>query len=252
MSFKIFENTPGTKQKEQTVVLLHGFVSSQLYWKRLIPYIQNAGYKVVTIDLLGFGNSRNIPTNHYTYESHVAHIEKCLTNAEIPVPFLLIGHSMGALLSAQYCAKHPEHIRNLVLLHPPIYNSVEQARQTLYTSSTLYKFLLTSRFRKLGWGILKFMPTGIANHQGKGREGSLENVILRDDNLYLLTNPSVKTLLIIGEKDRQIYVKNLREITISKNVSIDIVDTGHHSARSDTQMISEKIIAFLTETKLID
>lgn len=245
MSYKVFENDLEKRLKPQTIVLIHGFVSSQSYWKRLIPYLQKAGYKVVTIDLLGFGSSRDIPTNHYTYEAHLDHIEKCLKDANVQAPFILAGHSMGALLSARYATKHPQFIRKLVLLHPPIYSSGKQARHTLYSSGKLYKFLLTSRYRKLGWGLLKFLPAGIANHRGKGREGSLENVIMMEENLYLLANPVVKTLLIVGEKDRQIYLENLNTMQLSKNVTVDVIDADHHSPRNKTEMISKKILAFI-------
>lgn len=245
MSFKIFENTPSTNEKNHTIVLIHGFVSSQGYWKRLIPYLQKSGSKVVTIDLLGFGSSRDIPASHYTYETHLDHIEKCLKDANVQAPFILAGHSMGALLSAHYATKNPQFIHKLVLLHPPMYSSIKQARHTLYSSGKLYKFLLTSRYRKLGWGLLKFLPAGIANHRGKGREGSLENVIMMEENLYLLANPPVKTLLIIGENDRQIYLENLDTMQLSKNVTVDVIDADHHSPRNKTEMISKKILAFI-------
>ncbi|MEO5499181.1 MAG: alpha/beta hydrolase [Candidatus Saccharimonadales bacterium] len=245
MSYKVFENEPSTDPTQQTVVLVHGFVSSQRYWKRLIPFLKSAGHRVVTIDLLGFGSSRDISASHYTYQTHLAHIETCLRDANVQAPFIIVGHSMGALLSAWYAAKHPPHVRKLILLHPPIYMNATQARHTLYSTGRLYKFLLTSRFRKLGWGLLKVLPAGIENHRGKGREGSLENVIMMEENLHLLAKPPVRTLLVIGEKDRQIYLENLDKMELSENVTVDVIDADHHSPRNKTEMISGKILDFI-------
>lgn len=226
-------------------MLIHGFVSSQRYWKRLIPYLRKSGYRIVTIDLLGFGSSRGISTRNYTYETHIDHIKKCLWDADVQTPFILAGHSMGALLSAQFAANHPQLIRNLILLHPPMYTSRKQAKKTLYSSGKVYRFLLTSRYRKIGWGLLKLIPGGIENHRGIAREGSLENVIMMEENLDLLASSPVDTLLVIGEKDRQIYLENLDQMQLSENITVDVIDADHHSPRNNAEMISEKIVAFI-------
>lgn len=244
MSYKIFESADGTHAKKQTVVMIHGFLSSQRYWKRLIPYLRNAGYTVITIDLLGFGSSRNIATDDYTYSTHLAHIEKCLADANVSLPFILVGHSMGGLLSARYTATHPQNIYKLILLHPPMYMNSEEALRTLHSSGRLYRFLLKSRYRMVGWGLLKLLPGGIANHHGRGREGSLENVILVEDNLQRLTSSYIQTLLVIGKRDRQIYLDNLKKMSVSKNVTVSVIDTNHHSPRNDTELIGDMILRF--------
>jgi pimeloyl-ACP methyl ester carboxylesterase len=39
------------------IVLLHGFLGSKSDWRRIAPKLARAGYRVIAIDLLGFGNA---------------------------------------------------------------------------------------------------------------------------------------------------------------------------------------------------
>lgn len=250
MSYAFFPGIVGRPSRSSTpIVLLHGFVSSRNYWKRVIPFLTQQGYPVIAIDLLGFGSARHLPTREYTYDSHINHIEKCLENAGVTSRCILVGHSMGALLAAHYANTHRSNIAKLILLHPPFYIDQEQAFETLHATSRLYRFLLTSRFRRLGWGLLKFLPTGIANHSRLGREESLENVILSEHSSSILASPPISTLLVIGVRDRKIYQENLQCIQTSPLMEVRVINSGHHSPLSNPRFVSELIQTFVgTET----
>ena len=58
------------------VVLLHGEPSWSYLYRRMIPTLLDAGYRVLAPDLIGFGRSDK-PTDpgYYTYAQHVANIE---------------------------------------------------------------------------------------------------------------------------------------------------------------------------------
>ena len=61
----------GTSENE-TVLLIHGEPSWSYIYRKMIPIIADAGYRVVVPDLVGFGKSDK-PANQedYTYQKHV-------------------------------------------------------------------------------------------------------------------------------------------------------------------------------------
>lgn len=63
-SGQIFAQVEG---EGKPIVLLHGFALTHEMWKYQVPSLKNNGYKVVAIDLRGFGSSKMVP-GAYTYD----------------------------------------------------------------------------------------------------------------------------------------------------------------------------------------
>lgn len=236
-----YHYTAPTQPGIPTVVLLHGFVSSRNYWSKVEPLLVNAGYGVMAIDLLGFGDSRHTTAKDYTYESQVDHIITHLKRLNMNQPIILVGHSMGSLIANYFSHAHPEKISKLVMLNPPIYLTAEQALSTLYSTGWFYRYILTGRFRSVVWGALKILPNKIAQHSGVGREESLLSIILNDDNAKRITHPAVPTHLVVGTRDRHIYLENVRLLKLSPQVNLVIVETNHHSPRTEPELVNEII-----------
>jgi pimeloyl-ACP methyl ester carboxylesterase len=57
-------------------------------------------------------------------------------------PCVLVGHSLGAIISVEYAARWPEEIRALVLVNLPRYLSPEEAHLLFYAGSPNYRKLL--------------------------------------------------------------------------------------------------------------
>lgn len=74
-------------------------------------------HHVVTFDLPGFGRSSksNAP---YTPENYVAFIKR-IADRHVGRPFVLIGHSMGGLISLRYSATHPQDVERLIVANVP-------------------------------------------------------------------------------------------------------------------------------------
>lgn len=102
------------------IVLVHGIASSAATFTRLIPLLSDR-YRCISIDLLGFGESPAPEGATYTIEEHVAAIHATIRSLRLKAPFVLVGHSLGSLLSARYAAVHPEQVSRLVLVSPPVY-----------------------------------------------------------------------------------------------------------------------------------
>jgi pimeloyl-ACP methyl ester carboxylesterase len=230
----------------EIIVLLHGFLASSKYWMKLRPHLTQAGYRVIVIDSLGFGNAPKPRGANYDYKDHVAYIDRTIRQLGIDQPVTIIGHSMGALIAARYSNDYPDKVNSLVLIHPPIYKDTKEASATLRRTSMLYRFLLDSRYRRLGWMIIKTLAfKHIGSHSIASRERSLCNVIEKAELLTDLKNITTETMLIVGLRDRTEYITNLTQHPLSKSVTIVKEDVTHHSPIQKPDLILEKILQFI-------
>lgn len=230
----------------EVIVLLHGFLSSANYWSKLRPLLVRIGYRVVAIDLLGFGRAPKPIQSQYDYADHITHIEATLQRLHIKKPFVMVGHSMGALIAARYSRVHADALRSLILLHPPLYKDTLQTRTTLRNTSKLYRFLLDSPYRRIGWLILRVVRLELmSGHSHASREKSLAHVIEVAEIAHDLKNSVVPTLLVVGVKDRKEYADNLTEFEMSPLVSVTLEDVNHHSPRLQPMLVRDRIIDFI-------
>jgi len=97
------------------LVLVHGFGASIGHWRKNIPVLAEAGYKVFALDLLGFGGSDKAPID-YSVEVWVELLKDFWTE-HIQEPAIFIGNSIGALISLAVVAEHPEIAAGGVLIN---------------------------------------------------------------------------------------------------------------------------------------
>jgi pimeloyl-ACP methyl ester carboxylesterase len=102
------------------VVLLHGQISTHNYMQPLVELLVPHKYEVISLDLLGFGNSPRPSDCAYSIDDHVASIVYTLKVKNIARPFILVGHSMGALIAVRLAKKHPELVDGLILSALPV------------------------------------------------------------------------------------------------------------------------------------
>lgn len=94
-------------------VCLHGLVDALGIWKRIAPGLAERG-RVVRIDQRGHGGSQ-APPGPYRREDLAADVIAVLDVLEIERA-VLIGHSMGGIISMTTALAYPERVAGLVLL----------------------------------------------------------------------------------------------------------------------------------------
>lgn len=245
MPFKFVKDYGGDGK---TLVLLHGFLASSHYWRKLQPLLTAAGYRVVTIDLLGFGYSPKPQHNSYDYYDHVEHIRAALEQLQVTEPFVLIGHSMGALVSLRYGVKNPTQVSSLILIHPPLFATTLQASETLLNTGRHYRMLLNSNIRFVLWGLIRLLPPFgkyKLRHNRRSREESFKRIVLSAEGIGDLQIVNVKTLTILGLRDRKEYIHTLNSIQLSPYVTSVTEDTNHHSPLNQSGLIFHHIHTFV-------
>jgi len=101
-------------QHSAPLLLLHGFDSSVLEYRRLQPLLASAR-ETYAVDLLGFGFTDRTAGNRFTPEDIDQHLYD-FWHAEIQRPIVLVGASMGGAAAISFALRHPEAVDRLVLL----------------------------------------------------------------------------------------------------------------------------------------
>jgi non-heme chloroperoxidase len=82
------------------VVLIHGWPLSGSSWEKQVPVLLQAGYRVVTYDRRGFGDSSK-PASGYDYDTLAGDLHSLITDLDLR-DATLVGFSMGGGEVARY------------------------------------------------------------------------------------------------------------------------------------------------------
>ena len=229
----------------EPIILLHGYLSSSHYWNQLVDELAKE-YRVITIDLLGFGKSPKPRRNTYTLDEHAQAVHETINVVlDHTAHFSVVAHSMGGLVASKLSLLEPQRTTKLILCNMPVFTSDTQARHTFEQTSRLYKTMLYSKLGRAGWPLLKLALAGAhpklapkalrpiirssmhSTHTSRSR--SLRNTIEQTNGLSLLSSLTSPTHYIGGLQDRPIYATNLAASTLPSNITVEWANTGHHT-----------------------
>jgi pimeloyl-ACP methyl ester carboxylesterase len=100
-----------------TVVLVHGLGGSHLNWDLLAPLLTPHG-RVYAVDLPGFGRSEP-GGRKATVQANVAVVKRFIDEVA-GTPVVLVGNSMGGMISILVAGERPDAVSSLVLLDPAV------------------------------------------------------------------------------------------------------------------------------------
>jgi alpha-beta hydrolase superfamily lysophospholipase len=113
-----FERTWEAAQPRATVALVHGLAEHSGRYEHVGARLAGAGYSVYTADLRGHGRSEGFPgavSGLSDWLKDAASIVDRARGALAGRPVFLLGHSLGALISAAYLARNPDAVDGAVL-----------------------------------------------------------------------------------------------------------------------------------------
>ena len=124
----------------QLVILLHGFPEFWYGWRRQIPYLAAAGYRVWAPDQRGY-NLSDKPDGiaAYTLDELAADVIGLMDAAGQETAFV-VGHDWGAAVAWWVAAKYPERLARMVVINVPhlsvmkahVRRSLTQMRKSWY------------------------------------------------------------------------------------------------------------------------
>lgn len=113
----------------QPVVLLHGIGRTGQTWQHVTELMAGRPYRLVALDLLGFGASPKPDWPAYDIDDHADAVIANLLRLRLPGPAVLVGHSMGCLVAVRVAARRPDLVKHLVLYEMPLYAGLPQKRR---------------------------------------------------------------------------------------------------------------------------
>ena len=103
--------------KGQTILLLHGFDSSFLEFRRIYQSLKR-NFQVIIPDLLGFGFSPRCATNEYNPSKIISYLVDLLKTLQINENLKIIGASMGGSTALKLAFEIPNSVDKIILLSP--------------------------------------------------------------------------------------------------------------------------------------
>lgn len=116
------------------IILIHGWPLSGASWKNQVPVLRDAGYRVVTYDRRGFGQSDK-PKTGYDYDTLAENLSGLIEELDLH-DVTLVGFSMGGGEVARYITKYGEDRLHSVVLAsavtPMMFQSEDNPEGPLY------------------------------------------------------------------------------------------------------------------------
>ncbi|MBT3337300.1 MAG: alpha/beta hydrolase [Anaerolineae bacterium] len=101
------------------IILLHGFPEFSYGWRKQIPYLVEAGYRVWAPDQRGY-NLSDKPDGLASYSIDILAADVIgLIDAAGEKQVFLVGHDWGAAVAWRVAAKYPERLKKLIILNVP-------------------------------------------------------------------------------------------------------------------------------------
>jgi len=155
------------------VLLVHGFPDTHAVWRRQVPALAAAGYRVIAPDTRGCGAST---VSERLEDYHIDNLKAdllALLDALAIERVRLVGHDWGAAISWQLVTHHPECVERYVALstgHLSAYTSggLEQRLKGYYTLLFQLRGVSEWLLRAGDWRGMRLM-TGYAEEQAQWR-----------------------------------------------------------------------------------
>ena len=103
------------EESAATIIMIHGYAASTHAWSICAPRLAEEGYRVITIDLVGFGFSEKPKWFEYTIDAQARMVERFMDRLGIGRA-TVIGSSYGGAVAATLALDYPERVEKLGLV----------------------------------------------------------------------------------------------------------------------------------------
>jgi len=237
--------------KGQPILLLHGFDSSFLEFRRIYKSLKR-NFQVIVPDLLGFGFSPRCATNEYNSSKIISYLIDLLKILQITKNIKIVGASMGGSTALKLSFEVPDFIDKIILLSPAglfgepksIPFPLNQIGASFLGLPQVRKNLCRQAFAFPDESVGEMEEQIASIHLGcKGWRNSLASFAksggFAGTNKYIQNIP-IKT--ICGENDRILGKKEIKNIREIKKLNFVGLQNCGHLPHVDLPSISSKII----------
>ncbi len=234
------------------VMLIHGFCGSTFCWRNSYDTLVKAGYRVVAVDLPGFGYSERSSTLNQSQSYRARLIWDLITEIDgsDTTKWNIVGHSMGGGAAEAVALTEPSRTKSLTIVAGMVFVNNRDVNSVIagLTKSKLYKSLLLSymentylsfnNFRKelkSTYGYLPDTATVYEFLRPMAIEGSAEtviNLIANSKEIKPLHAEGLKALNVMvvwGKKDKTIRMRAAKKlIRVAPNIEMKVIPDAYH------------------------
>jgi abhydrolase domain-containing protein 6 len=252
----------GRNRNGTCVLLLHGFPGDKEMWLDIIPFLDAAGYKVIAVDLPGFGANFQDETLKYDATTLTKTLKAFSRKVDVGV-FHLVGHSVGAVIAASYAYGLPVEVASLTLIEPLGLSSAAESEfdkgmtkgknSLLISAATAYDALvafLTVKPPMMPGALKKRRAESWAS--GRAFYQRVWSELMQGDRAHLLDlllpEMPVRTMALFGAKSKVVHpmtAKMLERRMEGKDSRVFTVeDSGHWPMIEKPKEVAEFLITF--------
>jgi pimeloyl-ACP methyl ester carboxylesterase len=261
----------------KTVLLFHGKNFNGYYWKSVIEFLSQAGFRVVIPDQVGWGQSDRSDI-HYSFYLLASNTKILLDSLHIDRA-ILIGHSMGGMLATRFSIMFPEIVEKLILEDPIGLEDYKrfipyQSLETQYAKELSASYASYKKYQESYYPVWKpeyeqYVKAEAIDLKRKDfKEIAWSNalsyqMIYEQPVCYEWDRITVSTLLIVGQVDSTVVGKELLQDTeknqhghypelgrrthllLPNSVLVELPGVGHIPHVQEFTVFKEKVLDFL-------
>jgi pimeloyl-ACP methyl ester carboxylesterase len=241
----------------QVIVLMHGKNFCSATWKTSIDVLENAGYRVIAVDQIGFCKSTKPHAYQYTFQQLARNTHALLESLGIQKA-ILVAHSTGGMIAIRYALMYPAATSQLVLVDPigledwkakgvPSISVDQWYERELQTNAGKIRQYEQYTYYAGTWSdsYEPWVQMLAGMYRGPGKDLVAWNSALLYDMIY--TQPvyyefehiTVPTFLLIGDKDNTAIGKDLAPPTVQAQL-------GHYPE------LAKQAVARIPNAKLVE
>lgn len=243
------------------VVMVPGLGDLRAEYRFLAPRLVEAGYRVVTVDLRGHGQSS---TGWSDYTSSAIGSDVVALVGELNAgPATLVGTSMGAAAVAWAAAEKPEAVSGAVLIGPFVRDVPPSSWIAGIAQTALIKLALWGPWGEWAWGQVygtfygekpadfeAYREALVANLGEDGRMDALRGMIAASKKDVEVRLPEVKApvLVVMGTKDPDFADPQAEADTVAtllRGRAVMVEGAGHYPQVEQPDAVAGAIRAFI-------
>lgn len=220
---KIRDFCPSGKPR-LTVVFIHGIASTSDAFKNTLKYLSGipglSDIRFVTFDLLGAGKSYTSDELEYTLKDQIEALNNSIMKLNLKTPLVLVGHSMGSLISLNYANTFKKAVKKLILASPPLYTDKDLKHPAFKEAVKVFEKVVGARHK--------------GSTDSKQFKKSMENIVLTDKNYDVLGSITTDSVILYGDQDQFISSYNIPKLLKENPKRITAIKTiGAHPMSRD-------------------
>lgn len=232
------------------LLILHGWGGSSDSWVEVQKILAKEGYKVIVLDLPGFGKTTS-PKESWEIKDYTTFFLKFLEKLDFK-KIILLGHSFGGRIALKFTALYPEKLEFLILCASAGVKIPYTLKQKIiYVIAGIGNFLFSPRFlRRFKDSARNIFYLIIRQRDYRKAKGTMRDTFKKivDEDLFPeLSEIKTKTLILWGEKDKVVPLKiaYLIKEKIPRSILAIIPKASHTPNLEFPDKLTEIILKFL-------